>query len=147
MDLSIDNKWEDIGPGVRRFKIPQGYIYSVSSGSTGFVFVPAKHNKCTIKYYTLDFEELYKMYPRKIGKKSGITKLQSKIKTQEDFEKVKIAIINYTNQIKKLCTEEKYIKHFSSFVNNYEDYLTEEVKKSEPKSLKEYGSSVLSKKV
>lgn len=73
-----------------------------------------------------DFESLYKIYPRHIGKKLGHRRLRSLIKTNEEFEMFRAAVLNY----KRLCELEKreprYIKHWSSFVNCWEDYVTEE---------------------
>lgn len=82
-----------------------------------------------------DFEILYQNYPRKIGKAKGIATLVKTIKSQSDYEALARAIENYAKDIKKKQTEEKYIKHFSTFIGSKEnqawrDYVDLEV---EPK--------------
>lgn len=77
-------------------------------------------------------EQAYQLYPLKKGKKRGMDKLKRVIKTEEDAQKLKCAIEKYNEEIKKEKTESKYIMHFSTFVNRYEDFLDDD-----------YGSSVV----
>lgn len=72
------------------------------------------------------FEILWDLYPRKLGKKQAIKHLSSSIKTEKDFEDCKNAIENYKYELKKNNTEEKYIKHGSTFFNNWQDYIPKE---------------------
>jgi hypothetical protein len=74
-----------------------------------------------------DFEILYNQYPRKQGKSQGIKKLQSSIKSQEDFNKLKMAIEKYSEHCKTNATEKKFIKHFSSFVSEWRDWLDPDI--------------------
>ena len=71
----------------------------------------------------LDFEALYAAYPRKQGKSKGLAKCKTAIKNQTTYDLVLKAITQY----KALCeaneTEVEYIKHFSTFMNCWEDYL------------------------
>lgn len=67
-------------------------------------------------------EELYAMYPRKEGKKRGMAALKKFVKTEEMLERVKRAIERYRADLLKKKTDSKYIKHFATFVNNWEDW-------------------------
>lgn len=66
----------------------------------------------------LNLLDLYKMYPRKLGKSAGLSRLRQQIKTKEDYELFKIAVKNYVELIKRDCTEAKYVKYFSTFVGH-----------------------------
>lgn len=77
------------------------------------------------------FEQLYEIYPRKLGKKKGFQKLKTVIKDQNDFDRVRVAIENYCKFCQRHKTEPQYIKHFSTFMGTWEDWL--EVKVEEPK--------------
>lgn len=70
-----------------------------------------------------DFEKLYAKYPRKMGKTNGIKKCKRLIKTQTDFELLEKAIDNYNREIVCAQTETRFIKHFSTFLSSWKDYL------------------------
>lgn len=70
-----------------------------------------------------DFNSLYQKYPRKVGKQQGIAKCKVQVKTPEDFDLLSKAIDNYTAYCKKQGTEAKYIKHFSTFMTSWRDWL------------------------
>jgi hypothetical protein len=76
---------------------------------------------------SFDFESVYERYPIKKGKKAAMKKLASSIKTQEQFDAFAKAVNNYLAEIAHNKTEPRFIKHFSTFVNNYEDYLNPDV--------------------
>ena len=68
-----------------------------------------------------DLVKLYEKYPRKEGRKDGLTRLIKIVTTEEKYSQVMSAIDNYTHMT--AGTETKFIKLFSSFVSNWEDYL------------------------
>lgn len=71
-----------------------------------------------------DFEVIYKLYPRKgEGKAAGMKRLTKVIRTDEQYMDLANAVKNYVDLCKMNGTERKYIKMWSTFVNNYEDYL------------------------
>jgi len=70
-----------------------------------------------------DFEIPYSNYPRKVGKSRGVKKLQSSIKQEEDYYNFCLAVNNYRKFIESNNTERKYIKHFSTFANEWEDWI------------------------
>lgn len=75
-------------------------------------------------------EEVYKLYPRKIGKTKGFAKLKVILKNKESLEKVKLAIHNYAEFCKNSGTEPKFIKHFDTFMNCWEDWINPEALKT-----------------
>lgn len=70
-----------------------------------------------------DFESLYEKYPRKLGKQEGIKRCQSQIKTEQDFNNLDTAIRRYKNFCMAQGTDPKFIKHFSSFMSAWRDWL------------------------
>ena len=70
-----------------------------------------------------DFEILYKKYPLKKGKADGFSRLKKTIKTQEDFDLCSKAIDKYAQQLIFERTEPKFIKHFSTFVSTWKDWV------------------------
>jgi oligoendopeptidase F len=75
---------------------------------------------------SFDFEAIYDKYPRKIGKKAGIEKLRKSVKTQEKYNLLVGAVSYYADYCLKQNTEEKFIKHFSSWVSTWEDWIKED---------------------
>ena len=69
---------------------------------------------------SVEFESLWKMYPRKVGKESALRaykKARSDKKDPTTFEQVKQGIENYIRQIEAKHTDTQYIKHGSSWFN------------------------------
>lgn len=73
-----------------------------------------------------DFESLYQKYPRKIGKSKGLQICEKQIRTGGDFELLSTAIDRYVDCLATQGTEEKFIKHFSSFMTSWRDWLDPE---------------------
>lgn len=70
-----------------------------------------------------DLEALYSLYPRKLGKTNGLKRASKQIKTPEQYERLRAAITSYADQVRRDGTEPKYVKHFSSFMGCWEDYV------------------------
>lgn len=70
-----------------------------------------------------DLEAAYQAYPRKLGKSEGMKRLTREIKTESDFQSLKLAIHNYKTHCETENLEAKFIKHFSSFVSAWRDWL------------------------
>lgn len=69
---------------------------------------------------SVEFETLWKMYPRKVGKEAALrayTKARNDKKDPTTFEQVKQGIENYIRQIEAKHTDTQYIKHGSSWFN------------------------------
>lgn len=71
-----------------------------------------------------DFEAVYQKYPLKKGKSRGMKKIQREIKKPVDFERFSKAVDNYANEVKN--TEPRYIKHFSTFVSEWTDWVDQQ---------------------
>lgn len=71
----------------------------------------------------LDFEGLYRTYPRREGKAAGMKKLRSTIKTEAEYLAFKGAMEAYIKLVKDRKSELQYIKQWVTFVNNWTDYL------------------------
>lgn len=73
---------------------------------------------------SFDFEAVYAKFPRRIGKKTGIEKLKKSVTTQDKYELLMQAVENYARLMSS--TEEQYIKHFSSWVSVWMDWIPED---------------------
>lgn len=73
-----------------------------------------------------DFESLYKKYPRKEGKSRGLKICKTQIKTREDYEKLSQAIDNYTSHTRTRVKDSTFIKHFSTFMGEWRDWVNYE---------------------
>lgn len=74
-----------------------------------------------------DFESLWELYPRKLGKKKAIAAYEKAIKKGVSFETIKRGIENYNKQIKANKTDTAYIKHGSTWFNGEcwnDEYVT-----------------------
>ena len=65
-----------------------------------------------------EFETLWKLYPRKIGKPKAFKAYQKARKNGATFEEVQQGIQAYCQQIEALKTDPEYIKHGSTWFNN-----------------------------
>lgn len=61
-----------------------------------------------------DFESVYQLYPRKIGKADGMHRLRETITTQDQYDAFKKAVTNYAKSVAGRDLEK--IKHFDTFV-------------------------------
>jgi len=67
-------------------------------------------------------EQIYaNHYPRKVGKSRGIDKLSKQIKSDDDLNKLQLAVNNYSNHVKD--SEMQYIKQFSTFASEWKDWI------------------------
>ena len=77
--------------------------------------------------FSSEFEKLWKLYPRRIGK-NKVSKKAMKELEKAGFDTVKKAIENYKAEIQKFHTQEQYIMHGSTFFNGgWKDYTESEV--------------------
>ena len=74
-----------------------------------------------------DFESVYQLYPRKLGKATGLDRLVKTIRSEQAFADFLVAVKNYAEYCKIHQLEEKYIMHFSTFANKrWLDYVNRE---------------------
>lgn len=69
-----------------------------------------------------DFEQIYKLYPRKLGKAKGL-KLCAKIKSLAEFQELEKAVLRFIQYHQRKNTEIVYIPHFSTFMSSWRDWL------------------------
>ena len=89
--------------------------------------------------YSTDFEEFWKIYPRKEGKGEAYKKYKARLNDGWKPEELRLAAENYSSQIARDRTETKYIKHAKTFLSDstpFEDYLSkpEQPKPEEPEN-------------
>lgn len=65
-----------------------------------------------------EFEKLWQLYPRKIGKPKALKAYERARKNGATFEEVEKGIQAYRKQIEALKTDTEYIKHGSTWFNN-----------------------------
>lgn len=70
-----------------------------------------------------DLERIYQAYPRKDGKAAGMRKAKTQIRSQDRLCQLERAVENYTRKVELEATSPQYVKHFSTFMNCWEDYL------------------------
>lgn len=63
-----------------------------------------------------DFESLYQAYPRKEGKAEGMTRLEKRIKSQDEFDSFAKAVRKYASICKLEGRDKKFQLKWSSFV-------------------------------
>lgn len=74
-------------------------------------------------------EKLYQeLYPLKKGKAEGVKKLIKEIKSDEQLENLKTAILKYSKSVSG--NDPKYIKHFSTFANMWKECLEDDYGKT-----------------
>ena len=75
-------------------------------------------NVSKINEYENEFEDLWKLYPRKEGKNVALKKyIQYRKNNEATFDEVKQGILNYKKIIEKNKTSTQYILHGSTFFN------------------------------
>lgn len=102
-----------------------------------------KSKNDTPKTSTQMFEEIWKMYPRKIGKKKSFDYFIKALKTT-DFETIKKGVENYTAYIKRNNITPSYIKHGSTwfFQQCWNDDYSTTRNLNEPYWLDDYYQSI-----
>ena len=70
--------------------------------------------------YIVQFEELWKQYPKAIGKKEALKHFTASVKTPEDLDNIKKALTNYS-QSKRV--KDGYVQNGSTWFNNWTDWI------------------------
>ena len=80
----------------------------------------------TINKYTADFEEFWKLYPRKVEKAAAYKAYKARLKEGVSKDTLLTAVKNYNRKITDEHTTETYIKYPKSFLSkdrSFDDYL------------------------
>ncbi len=88
-----------------------------------------KGNKEKKENVDLKFEEIWKRYPNKDGKKDALKHFRATVKGNGDWDKINMALDNYLAHLKVKTWKEP--KNGSTWFNNWEDWV--EVKVEKPK--------------
>jgi hypothetical protein len=73
------------------------------------------------KHALFDFDLIWTMYPRRIGRRDAEKHFRATVKTQDDFETMQKALKNYIEYIKG--KDPRYIQHGSTWFNNWRDWI------------------------
>ena len=73
---------------------------------------------------SFDFEEIYRLYPRKMGKKRGMQRCKTQITSQKKYDQLRKAVLNYSEYIAVQNKSDEYTKLFSTFMGEWEDWIT-----------------------
>ena len=95
---------------------PVLYLSSLSSSGSGGQ-VELVDTKPPVPRF--DFESLYAIYPRKEGKKPGLTKLEKDVRTQADYDLLASTVRGYIAREQSKGTELKFYKHWGTFANQW----------------------------
>jgi hypothetical protein len=79
--------------------------------------------ECPSVKLSLDLEILYQGYPKKRGKTPGLKTLRKQIKTEVDYENLKLAIQNYRRLVTDAGTKPEFMLYFSTFANQWRDWV------------------------
>jgi len=98
-----------------------------------------KREENTPSKASLDLEFLYQQYPRKQGKHRGMKIAKAQIKTDKELEELTIAVNNYSTYCKRSVEDPKFIKHFSTFMSEWRDWIepVNEQNRSGPRPIEE----------
>lgn len=86
----------------------------------------AQNEEAAPKVADSELEKVYEIYPRKEGKQRGMSIVRRDIRTPDDLDRVRSAISRYRDHIAKEGTEKRYVKHFSTFMSSWRDWLDPE---------------------
>lgn len=79
-------------------------------------------NPKPIKILSEFFEELWKAYPNKDGRKAAEKHYYATVKNETDVERINLALGNYLNHIEANKIDPKFIKNGSTWFNNWQDW-------------------------
>lgn len=71
-------------------------------------------------------QEMYRYYPKKLGKTNGLKKLRKQLKTETDCRDFATAMAKFITYHQQHETEPQYICMFSTFISTWMDWLDED---------------------
>jgi len=86
-----------------------------------------------------NFDEIWELYPLKIGKKAAARHFSATIRTQADLDDLKKAIMHYKQSRQVLSG---YVQHGSTFFNNWQDWVEMPGVSDEDKKLAEFKQKI-----
>jgi hypothetical protein len=107
-------------PGKTRARTSPARLNPSSLNPESITDTPAAPGKPGVS----EFEIVWKDYPRKLGKDDAFRHFQRQVLNPEDFENIKLALVNFKADLKKHAVEERYIPHGSTWFNSkWRDYV------------------------
>lgn len=85
-----------------------------------------KESEQKFKVYDADLEIIYKSYPLKKGKHKGFEKARREITSARELDDLRFAVNAYKADVERNKTKPEYIKHFSTFMSEWKDWLDPE---------------------
>ncbi|MDD4893129.1 MAG: DUF4373 domain-containing protein [Candidatus Rickettsiella isopodorum] len=70
-----------------------------------------------------DFDSLWTLYPKRLGKKAAIKHFNASVKTEEDWNNINKALQNYIAHLKSKNIDMQYTQHGSTWFNNWQDWI------------------------
>ena len=86
--------------------------------------------------FSTEFDQLWKLYPRKDGRKDAFRHYQRARKNGTTFEQVKAGILNYCEYLKREKVEQRYIQMGSTWFNG--EHWNDEYQSNREPTLKDY---------
>lgn len=86
------------------------------------------------------FDVIWSRYPRRLGRKEAERHFKASVKTTQDWLDIQKALENYITQIRHEKIQDEFIKHGSTWFNNWRDYVSysgAELPKSRPSKPRE----------
>jgi len=78
----------------------------------------------TIYIGGVHFEQIWTLYPSKVGKKRSEKYFYSSVQTEEDFEQMKLALLNYKASKR---VRDGYVQNASTWFNNWKDWIEDPI--------------------
>ncbi len=69
-----------------------------------------------------NFGEIYKKYPKKVGKSIGFKKLRASVKTIESYELLSVALERFLAFHREKGTTKQYYPYFSTWATSWMDW-------------------------
>ena len=82
------------------------------------------------------FNNFWKQYPRKMGKTLAAKRFKSKIKKQSDYDLLMKALDRYNQYVSNSNIQREYIKHGSTWMGEWEDWLENDIGDAKQQSVK-----------
>lgn len=90
--------------------------------------------------YSNDFEEMWKIYPRKVGKGDAYKKYKARLNDGWSPGELMEAVKNYASKVARERTEQQYIKHAKTFFSDSTPFVDYLPSKEEPAAKASYGN-------
>jgi len=109
--------------GVVRELYGKSYVRVTKDLSKSTDTVQNKNKNNIVSKYIDVFNELWTMYPKKIDKSKAYQHFTATVKTDDDSQAIRKALMNYLIYVRDEVENDKYIKHAKTWFNNWKDWV------------------------